>query len=951
MCSVHFLCAGFFIIAIKVLSVIVYLMKFNFFIFVVLILGGINITKIHSQQLHPYYVINIKSSNPVEEAYKLIGKIDEEKWLELVPTQAPRRAQLSPSCPSNNEWKWSEENPNVIYCAKTGVAFPNNPDFKEKVLSVKVMSGKIVEVPYYEFDGNISYIRAQIDYMKTKYMRDKLQLLSVAYEKTKDERFARYVALALDKWSLYVPDYFMTEGWNLPKIVDADNLERYKANPDFAQRFVQRASELNGLTNELNDAVVLALDAVWDSKAMDELSKEKEYNVREHIVNDFFINITDWLIDEPSVENHASTNLVTHIGAMILVAGLVDEHQSEKIIGFIDKYFDTVLERNFTRDGMYPESIGYHIQYAEMNIKNVNRLDDYFKLCPPDTDKMKSYYNSHLNRRKVFLKAIENAHNVSFPNGDLAPFDDTHAGLSVKRNKSESFLLPTYKHVVLADGTNENQIQVNVGAHEYCNHITHGLMGMTMFAFGNELLGDIRYSRIPGREYTRSAVAHNTVIVNMNNKQYRSNKQAFGNVGHVFNSGYISCFEPNVDGVSLMEMYSDNIDPGNVKRYQRLQILNTQDIKVPYLIDVFVVESKNDSDVHDYILHGSTQFDQIISNRNLHSSKLEGDYPLLPDGCTYKDPVSMSSQTNWYGVFRDVDSVKVDEKWNLDFEAVDKDKPNLDIRSVRKGILFTAKSPVSYRRKVGQTLFSWWRPSIIERNNGKKSVFVHLITPYRIKTPISDFSKLELKGDSDEHIGLEIKFVDGRKDVVLINMNDLLITGNSYHEKIMSEDGKYFLEGKVGIFSIVDGKNKGYLLKGSCLKYNRKVIKNNDAFINGNVVDIERCADGFDRNAFVIKRDKKDNLSKFKGNWARLVFGDYMVKSPKSEIKIQSNMNELYQIDEIYVENDVMRMYCVDDPMLRIENDSVIEIMRPQRVFKGKKIRLDISSNKVEYFN
>ena len=146
-------------------------------------------------------------------------------------------------------------------------------------------------------------------------------------------------------------------------------------------------------------------------------------------------------------------------------------------------------------------------------------------------------------------------------------------------------------------------------------------------------------------------------------------------------------------------------------------------------------------------------------------------------------------------------------------------------------------------------------------------------------------------------------------------------------------------------------KNKGYLLKGSCLKYNRKVIKNNDAFINGNVVDIERCADGFDRNAFVIKRDKKDNLSKFKGNWARLVFGDYMVKSPKSEIKIQSNMNELYQIDEIYVENDVMRMYCVDDPMLRIENDSVIEIMRPQRVFKGKKIRLDISSNKVEYFN
>lgn len=926
-------------------------MKFNICFFTVLILFGFNIVEMYSQKLHPYYVINTKSVNPVEDAYKLLNKIDEKQWLELVPTQAPRRFQLSPSCPSNNEWKWSEENPNIIYCAKTGVAFPNNPDFEEKVLSVKVMSGKTVEVPYYEFDGNISYIRAQIDYMKTKYMREKLQLLSVAYEKTKDERFARYVVLALDKWSLYVPDYFMTEGWNLPQIVDADDLERYKTDPEFVHRFVQRASELNGLTNELNESVVLALDAVWDSKSMDELSKQKGYNIRDHIINDFFINITDWLIDQPSIENHTSTNLVTHIGAMILVAGLVEEEQSEKIIGFIDKYFDTVLKRNFTRDGMYPESIGYHIQYAEMNLKNVNRLDDYFKLCHPETDKMKRYYNSHLDRRNIFLKAIENAHNISFPNGDLAPFDDTHAGLSIKREKSESFLLPTYKHVVLADGTNDKQVQVNIGAHEYCNHITHGLMGMTMFAFGNELLGDIRYSRIPGREYTRSTVAHNTVIVNMKNQQYRSNKQAFGNVGHVFNSGNISCYEPNVDGISLMEMYNKNIDPENVDRYQRLQILNTQDINTPYLVDIFVVESKKDSDVHDYILHGSTQFDQTISNVSLLGTKLEDDYPLLPKGCTYKDPVSMGSQTNWYGVFRNVDSIKVDDKWSLTFKAVDGDKPNLDIRSVKNGTLFTAKSPVSYRRNVGKSLFSWWRPSIIERHIGKKTIFVHLITPYQTITPISDFNNLSIKGNSDEHVGLEIKFKNGRKDIVLINLNDILITGDSYHEGIMSEDGRYYLEGKVGVFSNFNGKNKGYLIKGASLKFDNKIIRNKDAFINGYVINIERRADGFNNNAFVIKKEKNDNLSKFTGNWARLTFGDYVVKSPKSDIKIQSNMNELYKIDMICNEKDVMRIYCVDDPMLKMEEDSVVEIMRPQRVFKGKKVYLDISSNKVEYFN
>lgn len=38
--------------------------------------------------------------------------------------------------------------------------------------------------------------------------------LGAAYQLTKDEKYARYVALALDKWANAVPDFFMTEGWN-----------------------------------------------------------------------------------------------------------------------------------------------------------------------------------------------------------------------------------------------------------------------------------------------------------------------------------------------------------------------------------------------------------------------------------------------------------------------------------------------------------------------------------------------------------------------------------------------------------------------------------------------------------------------------------------------------------------------------------------------------------------
>lgn len=87
--------------------------------------------------------------------------------------------------------------------------------------------------------------------------------------------------------------------------------------------------------------------------------------------------------------------------------------------------------------------------------------------------------------------------------------------------------------------------------------------------------------------------------------------------------------------MAATEVYSKTIRPGKVERYQRIHVLNTIDPSRPYLLDLFVVKGGTK---HDYLLHGSTQYDQTTET-SLSMTKINSQYPLLPTGVTYKDPV------------------------------------------------------------------------------------------------------------------------------------------------------------------------------------------------------------------------------------------------------------------------------------------------------------------------
>lgn len=883
---------------------------------------------------HPYIPFRLLS-NYLDSANKLVTRFTEAQWLDIVPTQAPRSLQFSPANPNPDvtDWVWDPGSPNQIKDLK-GVLFPNL-SYPVGYFSTKVMTGKTVQVPYNNTPFGPTFVKGQIDFYKLDYLSSVLPILSAAYQVTGNELYARYVALALDSIANTVPDYFMTVAWNINRVVGLDSLPYYKTT----SQFLQRASDHNGLSSELDDGPIVAFDQIIDSRALKTLSAQKGYDVSKHIAQDYFLNIANWLKDQPSMESHVSSNLSGHIGNMIRVAMVCTDNDTASrtgIMDFVDRYYSIITSRNFKRDGMYPESFSYHEGYAGTNYTSATLVADFFTVFPPGSTLMGAIAARSATRMAFLKTSTLVQDSVAFPNGDLAPFNDTRAGYSEARDSTKSYLLPAYQHGMLGGGYGNKQLQVNMTAIDKANHIGNGMLGMTLFANGKEQIGNIRYSRIPGRDFTNSTLAMNLVTVDEDQTQYYTlNRQVYGNVGHVFNGGYFSLFEPDLDSVSVAETYCDKIAPGLVSRYQRFHLLNNADTARPYLIDAFVVKGGTK---HDYVLNGTTQFGQGAAS-SLPLAKINKTYPLLPSGAAYTDPVYESDVRNWYGAFRDASAAKSPGKWDVTFKdstgpsgvkifGIDDATPTINV----------CRSPYPYRRDADPSLYAFWRPSIVERRVGatssSKSVFLHVIEPFGNASAIDSIAPLTLDTTSDEFVGIAIYMNNGRKDVVLINLNNEFVTGAYPIQTFGTKDKKYSLTGKAGLFSTLNGVTKGYLVQGTQLTFNGKQLKVSDSVYAGTITSVLRKAagDGYDALVTDVLIPEGDSL---KGEWVSLRFGQYTVVSPTDSIKYQNNMNELFKIDGVRSVNGKTYILMASDPQLSISGNKTTELMRPQRTFNG----------------
>src|SRR5690242_5124432 len=183
---------------------------------VLTLFGGI--ARILAQTNEPMHPILSISSNNGSSANSILSSWTEVQYTnDFVPHWAPRNESYgfgAAVVSGDTGWSWSAATPNQITSTPSGTVFPN-PNFTLQTAAVPVLSGKTVNVPYYLAAGSTtrkSLVFALIDLNKRGKLQSDLSQLAAKYilsgssPATRDDRYARRIAVALDSWANAIPD-------------------------------------------------------------------------------------------------------------------------------------------------------------------------------------------------------------------------------------------------------------------------------------------------------------------------------------------------------------------------------------------------------------------------------------------------------------------------------------------------------------------------------------------------------------------------------------------------------------------------------------------------------------------------------------------------------------------------------------------------------------------------
>lgn len=921
----------------------------------------------------PYFRLGGGNESTVIAADKLLADYPkDDEWIALVPKGSPRMYVNSPVLGSrksgtsdiyNQIWTWDPLHPNQIIDSKTGVTFIQNTDLtytitnpkntagidlntlQPKFTKVKVMNGDYVSVPYWEIQGTHArtLVQARMDFCKLTFTDKIFVTLTQAYYFTKDEnkkyQYARRCALLLDEYAKNLQHFYVTNSNN----ANGGNPQDIDAMPAISQRKLvggapsynsfSRISNHNGFSGELRDSSLLAFDMIYNTQALSDLSKERGYDLKVNIGENYFASTFYFLRDYIPLLSCVSSNLKSNMQTTAKLAIIMnrpdmiewvsDELALEKLVYF---------RRDFTCGGSF--------QYQKMAARQVTfsilTLPKFLAVYP---DYKKSFPElvGALDQLTEWSKKINyDSTEVAYPNGIMAPAgDSSYIGAAARKTTSHK-LLPAFGFAMLGAGSDSLQTQLNLSALESGNHIHSDKNAITLYAFGKELMGDVRYVIMgrPERGSSGSTAAHNTASISVFDKASNKYKEdrINSNQSHACNLGNISLFQPEINGISIMEMdAATRLEVGANQRNQRTLILNTIDQAHPYVLDLFRLGG---GQRHDYVLHGATDYDQTSSvGQGIAMQPVDNSTSELFSNKFFKNMLKGISNGNFDIIYRS------------------KEEPNYGLRTIVVGdtgsSVYLGESMVATRPKNGYEIF--WRPAMIVRHedtNHKslQSLYVSVIEPLNGESNILSVSKLDLDDSDYEHVALSVKLKDGREDTFLVNMNDMAITGKP--DKVGgfgTKDGKYALDGRIGIVSKKENTERVYLTAGRSFKYNDKEFKRDDLLFSGKILGSQRTATGAENNAFITHANLPSGDA-LKDKWLSLTFGTYHVIPkdnlfPKlldgTEVRKQNGMLELYQIDHIEKKDGKTYIIMKHDHVLDMKDGKAVEAINPTRTFEG----------------
>jgi hypothetical protein len=882
----------------------------------------------------PHPILPIPGSGSGAEA--ILANYTEEQFLQFVPMQAPRGAAygfVPAVVPGDTGWSWNAANPDQLVSTPSGTVFPNAA-YQIRTEAVPVLSGRVVDVPFYLAAGSStrkSLVFAEIDLRKRSKLRSDLLQLAAAYVRsgdspaTRDDRFARRIAVALDRWATAVPDYFMTEK-NSATFISAVGFTRLT-------RDIQRASDHNGLAHEWNDDELLAFDAIYDSRALADLSAERGYDVRAHIKDDLFGNIGDFIADRVPVSVAIATNLSGPFTVLAQTARVLDQ---PAYIIWMDEYLEQTVRRKIMRDGALGEGIGYSYGYVTENLNAARQTRDYFLTRPADTAELQAI-QARTGRYVGLLQFGQQQWNaLRLPDGRFPSFGDTNFNGITARNTGVSGLLPAYGHLALGSGTGDQAVQLSQNFSDDSNHMRSDVTGFTLWAMDNELLGNIRYyNGTPGRQFGEQILSHNAVTIDRANMSRGS--WTVGNNNHRFTSGNLTLYEPGHQGIAVSEIDGQRPYANRASRYQRLMIVNTVDPLHPYAVDVFRVTGGR---THDYTLHGAIRFDQTWETSATLTPN-PAPYPMLEPGETWVEPTSSGSSFPYYGFWRDVSSGPAPGDLHVTYrDTSDADRDlRLWVTDPGAAQVHLGRTPNPERTNTEPpNFYRFWRPSLILRRRIEsgtlQSLFAGVVEPFRGgESMIQSVQRLPLAGDAMEAVALRVTFVDGRTDTYVINLYNPKVAGaGGGVPSVSTADGQYLLTGRIGAHTTGPAGERSWTIAASEFRFGTGGLTTPDQTYQGVVTGLWREAAGDAADAFVTSAALPEGTA-LAGRQLSLTFDTYRVVNSTA---VQRGLSEMFTIDHVESLGGESVVFLTQDHQLVMgASGTITEQMAPERTFEG----------------
>ncbi|MFP3904153.1 MAG: heparinase II/III family protein, partial [Armatimonadota bacterium] len=863
----------------------------------VVLCGVLSAVAVFAEDRPIYSTVNKEKPEQYVENVEGVMSMSEDEMLSFMPDRPVICFCACPNCyggaGGKGVFEWSIEDPDRIKCRYCGETFPNEAYPEDHVMEGENAVGETVTYHYYynEEKDMRHFLSDHLAKHRRGWLVGQCQALGRAYQATGDEKYARRVALALDKLARLYPHWPALHNRNIKRIRFCESQE-----PPYSWD----AGRWGYFHNEISKGLVRAYDLIYDSDVFESLSEERGYDVRERIEEDYFREIYRAVELSPYHVSNVVGYDVTSAAMLGRVLG--DPEMVHRAFGWIQ---DNVTS-GFFYDGCWHESPSYH--YMTLGgLRSAFSVVEGYSDPEGYVDEVDGTHIENLDPKThvPFWAKVQDAFKaIAFPNGCSTPVHDTwaHQRRSQPRMETVSTIVPGYGHASLGRGRGAHQMQAQLHFSGSYGHAHRDNLALTLFAKEREMLSDIGYTWTKIRWWTVSTISHNLVAVD---RQEQSGRPSDGDLLWFFPA----VPAPHTSG-SIAVVAADgkrgyaNID--DLDMYRRLMVMIPVSEENAYVVDIF---STRGGSVHDWLMHGSADEDMTA----------ECSIPLAEGNGEFggDDP------PQGYDVCRNIRQGHADEPFNVSFRYADEPDRGVRLHMLAGDGTDVYLGEVPSVRRAGQgyngqdsEVLDYWMPQVCARRSGEAalhSVFTAVEEPFYGRPFVDDVKHLQVTPADDNCTALQVTCGD-ITDTIISTLDEEPFTARTAGDAV--------LNGRLGIVRRVEGRVTAmWLFQGRELTCGDYRIATETSTYEGVIEEATRRADGDEYDAFITPADLPADTA---------LHGAYII------LTHPGGYTHGYQIDRVDEVDGKTRIILTDEHGLNIDGEKTEELFFPQRTFEGQ---------------